>query len=493
MKLAEILNGIAVVGSDIVVTGLTLNSREVQPGFVFLAVSGSKAHGLAFAEQAIENGAAAIVYDIKGSDRQLPAVGDVPLYIGVENLRDWVGIIAARFYRNPTRSMQVIGITGTNGKTSCSQFLAQLIPACGVIGTLGWGIPGSLQATHNTTPDAVSLQRIMATFVARKMSAVAMEVSSHGLEQGRTNGIIFTGAVFTNISRDHLDYHGSMDAYINSKLALLSKPALKFVVINDDDAYSERILAAVKANTKIWKFSVNDRPAKRTCVTAVNVKHSLAGMQFDVRWSGQTAMVSAPVFGEFNLENIMAVLTTLLAMGYPLAQVVEGIRQLRPVAGRMECFAMTGLPRVFVDYAHTPAALAKVLADLRRHSQGALWAVFGCGGDRDRGKRAQMGRIAEQWADHVVLTSDNPRSENANRIVNDIMSGMKAKKVQVITDRRQAITQAVRQAAEGDTVLVAGKGHEDYQEINGTKIPFSDVEVIQQLFKAHAGTTPQCN
>ncbi len=482
MKLGELLKGLAVVETDMPVSGLALNSADVQPGYVFLAVAGDKQHGLAFADQAFQKGAVAVIYDNKGGGKKLAESNSKRHYIAVDKLREQAGLIASRFYEHPTRLLQVIGITGTNGKTSCSQFLAQVMPACGVIGTLGWGIPGDLRKTRNTTPDALLLQKIMSGFVEREIHSVAMEVSSHGLEQGRINGIIFTGAVFTNISRDHLDYHGSMEAYVRSKLALLKKPELKFVVVNRDDAYYERIIAAVEPGIRIWTFSAGGKQADQgQCLTAANVKHGNAGLEFDVVWSGQSAAVKAPVFGEFNLENIMAVLTTLLALDYSLADAADKIGLIQPVVGRMERFSAVGKPSVFVDYAHTPDALQKVLTDLRRHSKGALWVVFGCGGDRDRGKRAQMGRVAEQWAEHVILTNDNPRTENAERIINDIMLGMKAADVQVITDRATAISRAIDRANPADTVLVAGKGHEDYQEINGVQIPYSDAVVVKEL------------
>lgn len=490
MKLAELLKGIAAVESDIGVTGLALNSSDVEPGYVFLAVAGEAQHGLIFAEQAIEKGAAVIVYELHGGADKLPQQRHNHLYIGVKNLREQLGEIASRFYRQPTRCLHVIGITGTNGKTSCSQFLAQVIPACGVIGTLGWGVPGFLRKTANTTPDALLLQRIMSDFVEQKITSVAMEVSSHGLAQGRVNGIVFSGAVFTNFSRDHLDYHGSMEAYVRAKLTLLQKPELKFVVVNADDAYSEQVIAAVKPGVAIWTFSAAGKNAHRDlCVSAAKVMHSSAGLQFEVFESGQRLAVKAPVFGEFNLENVMAVLTTLRAMGYPLADAAERMSLLQPVAGRMECIkaATDKQPLVFVDYAHTPDALAKVLAALRQHCAGLLWVVFGCGGDRDRGKRAQMGRIAEQWADHIVLTNDNPRSENAQRIIDDIQTGMDNSEALVIADRKQAITWAIEQAGQGDTVLIAGKGHEDYQEINGVRIPFSDTELVKQLLNPCGG------
>lgn len=487
MWLSELLKGIAPVAEDRRLTGLSLDSRELSAGEVFIALSGAKQHGLTHAGPAIARGACAVLFDPTGGGKDMIGqFGGVPL-VPVENLSLWLGEIASRFYDNPSRRLDVIGITGTNGKTSCSQFLSQLLEACGIIGTLGWGEWGKLNHTYNTTPDALAVQRILAELAKDKKQSVAMEVSSHGLEQGRVNGVRFAGAVLTNISRDHLDYHGSMKAYVEAKLILFAKPDLRFAVVNLDDGYSDRILAAVPEHAALWGFSVKGRhmPAGET-LAAENVRHRQDGTEFDVRWRGESRQVTVPLFGDFNIENVMAVLAVMLAMGHALDESTKRLRSIKPVTGRMERFGGEHEPVVFVDYAHTPDALEKVLASVRKHCTAQLWVVFGCGGNRDKGKRAEMGASAEQWADHIVITDDNPRFENGEDIVNDILSGCRTNKIEVMRDRDLAIQTAITRARVDDYVVIAGKGHEQYQEINGVKLPFSDAIAVEAALKIRA-------
>jgi len=512
LRLTDLLNGLALIPdqSDMPILGLALDSRAIVCGDAFIALAGAKQHGLAHGEQAIKNGACAVIFDPAGNGRQLAdalkstASTPVPM-IPVENLGLKLGELAGRFYGDPSRSMTVIGITGTNGKTSCSQFLSQMLDDCGVIGTLGWGEWGKLNKTLNTTPDALAIQKILAELLKNKKHTVAMEVSSHGLEQGRVNGVIFKGAVFTNISRDHLDYHGTMDAYVQTKLELLNKPGLAFAVVNSDDGYSERIIAAVPESVQLWQFSVKGKTANSgRCVNAENIVHKTDGIEFDVRYLDQLQRVNVPLFGDFNVENVLAVLTVMLAMGISLHDAAEKLAGIKPVAGRMERFGAETDPLIFVDYAHTPDALDKVLSSLRKHCKQALWVVFGCGGNRDAGKRPQMGKIAQQWADHVVITDDNPRYENGLDIVNDILAGcssttgngesvatdkepVRPAKVEVIQNREQAIQKVVASAAKNDYIVIAGKGHEQYQESEGVCVPFSDSQVVMDaLSRRHA-------
>ncbi|MDD5275467.1 MAG: UDP-N-acetylmuramoyl-L-alanyl-D-glutamate--2,6-diaminopimelate ligase [Methylovulum sp.] len=489
MTLHELLTGLVwVQADDRVISGIELDSRKVVEGNVFVALTGAMQHGLNHLGQAVNNGACAVIFDPAGQGQQLAddyiSFGEPeekPPMIAIANLGGVIGIIAARFYGNPSQLIDVIGITGTNGKTSCSQFLGQLLDDCGIIGTLGWGEWGKLDKTVNTTPDALSVQQMLAALMAGKKQTVAMEVSSHGLEQGRVNGVRFKGAVFTNISRDHLDYHGTMEAYLQAKLALLDKPGLAFVVVNLDDATSGRIIAEVPKTAVVWGVSVNGKvlTSGGESLVAQHIVHKPNGIEFDVRWRTEHQQVTVPLYGDFNIENVLVVLAVMLAMGIGFAQAVNRLAQIKPVAGRMERFGGDdGRPLVIVDYAHTPDALEKVLSSVRKHCQRGLWVVFGCGGDRDAGKRPMMGRAAEQWADHLIITDDNPRFENNQAIINDILAGCHSNKIEVIQDRAQAIQSAVTRAAKNDCIVIAGKGHEDYQDVAGVKFPFSDREIV---------------
>lgn len=485
MKLAELLTGLATVTADIEITGIALDSRQVHPGFAFIALSGAVQHGIKHAAQAVENGAAALVYDPADGGEEGAAGLSPIIKVALPGLGAKLGEIAARFYRDPSSSLDVIGVTGTNGKTSCSQFLAQALSDAGVIGTLGWGSWRQLQQTLNTTPDAVAIQAMLRELLEQGKRTVAMEVSSHGLEQGRVCGVRFKGALFTNLSRDHLDYHGSMEDYLAAKLRLFRQPELEFAVINLDDAYADEVIKQVAPGVKVWGFGGNDGlyPAIER-VWAENVEYAVDGMRFDVCWRDQTVLVKTRIAGVFNLENLLAVLTVLLALGESLDQAASRLEGLQPVMGRMEHFGGHEQPTVFVDYAHSPDALDKLLAGLKPHCHNQLWVVFGCGGDRDKGKRAQMGAIAEKWADRVIVTDDNPRSEAPEAIVADILKGCSRDSVSVTHDRQSAIRIAIEQADLGDCIVVAGKGHEDYQEIKGERLPFSDHQVVRQALMA---------
>ena len=484
MNLSELLKGITeeTVNAEynFVIEGLTLDSREVKKGFVFIALYGSKDHGLKYAEQAIKSGALAVLYDPQGSEKfQLEKLNS-PLF-RVKELNLKLGLIADRFYQSPSEKIEVIGITGTNGKTTCSQFLLQLIPGCGVVGTLGWGSTESINKTINTTPDALTLQKILSYFVATQKQTVVMEVSSHGLQQGRVNNINFKGALFTNLSRDHLDYHETMEAYLTVKLSLFKQTGLEYAVVNADDTHSERFLAVVDNKTKCWAYSVSGKQmATAENISAQKIKYSLEGITFLLCWRQQKIPVKTDISGDFNLENILAVITVLLAQGYDLSSVLKNISRLKAVPGRMERFGGNKQPPVFVDYAHTPDALEKVLQSLKKQCQGKIWLVFGCGGNRDTGKRAEMGAIASNLADKLIITSDNPRFESSDIIFNDIKKGCLNNNFVVIQSREEAIQTAIKQAKSSDCVLIAGKGHENYQEINGKKLSFSDQNVVKQ-------------
>lgn len=492
MRLKELLNGLVFLTDeelqfidDLSISGITLDSREVVAGDLFIALAGTKQHGLAYADRVIEKGASAILFDPSNDGNRIAEnITDIPL-IPVENLGFVLGKLAAKFYGDPSQGLDVIGITGTNGKTSCSQFLGQLLDGSGIIGTLGWGKWGQLDKTINTTPDALTVQQILASFDKSKTKAVAMEVSSHGLDQGRVNGVYFKGAVFTNISRDHLDYHGTMENYLSAKLKLLDAPGLEFVVINLDDANSIQIVKSVPQSVTIWGVSTKAKSIGRgVSVIADEVRHTSVGTEFTVHWQGFVQQIKTPLFGDFNVENLLCVLGVMLALGESLADIAKKMQALKPVTGRLEpCSTKSNGLNVFIDYAHTPDALHRVLASLRKHYQQSLWVVFGCGGNRDAGKRPQMGSIAEQWADRVIVTDDNPRFENNMEIANQVLAGCSSNKVVLIQDRKQAIRHAIANAAENDCIVIAGKGHETYQEISGVQYAFNDKQIAEQALQ----------
>lgn len=479
MKISDFLD----FDSDLDIADLTLNSKDVAQNSIFIALRGANHHGLDYAKSAIEKGAIAILFDKEDAKLadEILANSNV-LKIPVAELAKNLGEIAARFYGQPSQKMNVIGITGTNGKTSCSQFLAQVLENSAVIGTIGWGKLGNLYETLNTTPDALAIQKMLSTLQNENIENVAMEVSSHGLAQGRTNGVQFKGAIFTNFSRDHLDYHKTLEAYLETKLKLFDSPNLEFAVVNLDDEMSDKIIAAIPENVDIVGVTTQNKIAPRgQTLAAENIILNLSGIQFDAVWQNQKQVCHVPLIGKFNLENVLCVLATLLKLGIDSNEASARLKNLKPVAGRMEKFGgENGKPLVIVDYAHTPDALEKVLSSLRAHTTGELNLVFGCGGNRDKGKRAQMGRVAEELADYVIITDDNPRFESSEEIIQDILSGFFNNEAKVIYDRGIAIQRAIEHADSGDCVLIAGKGHEDYQEINGEKYPFSDAQYVRE-------------
>ncbi len=488
MKLSELVAGLAEVSADVEITGLALDSRQLSSGFAFIALAGAVQHGMEYVHQVLAKGAVAVIYDPAGKGAVISETLSGVNMLAVPALAQHLGEIAARFYGHPSQSVDVIGVTGTNGKTSCSQFLAQVLDCCGVIGTMGWGAWGELQNTLNTTPDVLTIQNMLNTFVVQQKKTVVMEVSSHGLQQGRVNGICFKGALFTNLSRDHLDYHGNMDDYLAAKLKLFACPSLKFVVLNLDDSSAGKLIKQCRHVLSIWGFSrkgvVN---AELETVLAKNIKHSLNGIQFDVCWQNYCRTVKTSLVGSFNLENVLAVLTVLLATGLSLDKAVQRLAVLKAINGRMEHFGGGNKPTVFVDYAHSPDALEKVLLGLRADCHNKLSVIFGCGGNRDKGKRGQMGAVAEKWADEVILTDDNPRNEQPEMIINDILSGCCTDKVRVIHDRERAIKTVIDSADKKDCIVIAGKGHEHYQEVTGVRLPFSDQQVVRKALTGWGG------
>lgn len=498
--LKELLSDIVAVNpaDDCVVSGLTLNSKTATAGDVFFALAGHKQHGLLYAAEAIQRGVNAVVWE--ADNRQTDVVmleslsKDVPL-IPVVNLKQQLGLIAERFFNEPSRQLYMIGITGTNGKTSCSHYLAQVLNAdakTGVIGTLGNGLVNQLKDATHTTPDAISLHRLLSELKAQQAQNVVMEVSSHGLSQGRVAGIAFDMAVFTNLSRDHLDYHGDMTSYGDAKKLLFEMPSLKTAIINVDDAFGREITDALQGKVDMVRYGVATQHEVE--VRASRIRVDKAGLHFDVITPWGSGIVSSGLLGRFNVSNLLAVLSALLSKGIRFEDALLRISKLTNVPGRMQRIRHDRRAAMLVvDYAHTPDALANALQSLRGHikQKGNLWCVFGCGGDRDQGKRPLMGEVAEQWSDHVIITDDNPRTEAASHIVSQILDGiLKQQAVTVIHNRKDAIEYAINHADENDVVLVAGKGHEAYQIIGQEYLPYEgDAAVIERFLAAKQQAT----
>ncbi|MCP3906653.1 MAG: UDP-N-acetylmuramoyl-L-alanyl-D-glutamate--2,6-diaminopimelate ligase [Oceanicoccus sp.] len=473
------------------VSGVELDSRQVSAGDVFLACAGFAVDGRDYIDQAIAAGAVAVLAEQNDQWANYSERNGVPVLV-VENLSQKISGIAGQFFDHPSKQLPVLAVTGTNGKTSCTQLLMQLLNAmnksCAVIGTLGTGADGAMEAGINTTPSAVAIQKLLATWLAQGISTVAMEVSSHGLEQGRVQALQFELALFTNLSRDHLDYHGSMQAYAEAKARLFKQPGLKRAVINIDDSFSGTLLNIIADDVEVIRYSVDAAKdaAKRIDVWVENISYHPDGVsaQFHSPW-GEFELHS-PLLGDFNLSNVVAAVSGLGAQGYPVATVIESLKALGTIAGRMEKISATADINVVVDYAHTPDALEKALVAIRQHSDGDVWCVFGCGGDRDQGKRPQMGEMVQRYADHIVVTSDNPRHEQASDIINEILGGIDCPSL-VEEDRAIAIEFAISNAKAGDCVLIAGKGHEDYQQVGDLRIPFSDIKQARLALAERAG------
>lgn len=468
--------------SAVLIRELTLDSRQVRPGDLFLAVPGGRQDGRSHIGDALARGAAAVAYEAEGA--AVPAGSGVPL-VPIRGLAGQLSAIAGRFYGEPSRALCLIGVTGTNGKTSVSQLLAQALDLlgerCGIIGTLGNGFHGDLQSGRYTTPDPLGVQATLARLKQAGARAVSMEVSSHGLEQGRVAALDFDVAVFTNLSRDHLDYHGTMDAYGAAKAQLFAWPGLRCRVLNLDDAFGRR-LAQETQSSRLIGYSLEDRSAQLHCR---RVHFDERGVRAEVVTPQGEGLLHSPLLGRFNLSNLLAMVGALLGLDYALDEILRVIPQLQAPVGRMQRLGGGARPLVVVDYAHTPDALEKVLEALRPHVRGRLLCLFGCGGDRDRGKRSLMATVAVRLADAVLVTDDNPRSESPEQIFADIRSGIDApEKVAYLHGRGQAIAHLIANAEESDVLLLAGKGHEDYQEINGVRQPFSDIEEAAKALSA---------
>lgn len=480
LRLAELWPSTPTMYADIVVTGLTANSREVQQGDVFVALQGLRHDARQFIPQAIAQGAVAVLCQDAASVQDS---NGIPI-IATPKLPAFLGEIAARFYQQPSQSFAVVAITGTNGKTSSAQMLAHACQYLGVksavLGTLGNGLVGEIQPSTHTTLEAIALQKKLAGFRDAKVQMVAMEASSHGLEQGRLNATNIDTAIFTNLTRDHLDYHGSMASYQQAKAILFQWTTLKNAIFNADDVVSVTYQALVAPNVRCWTYS--QQVNSTADFVALSIEPSLQGLMLTVKTPLGIVELKSPLLGRFNVSNLLAVLAGLLSINIPLDDAVRALAQVQPVRGRMQCLS-NGQITAVVDYAHTPDALEKVLQSLREHTQGQLWCVFGCGGDRDKGKRPLMAEIATRLADKVIITADNPRTEQIDNIIADIRVGVThPQKVTINADRQQAIEYALSHVQAGDLVLIAGKGHEDYQEINGVRYHFDDAEIVKHVF-----------
>ena len=480
---------LASLKSQVNIAHMTADSRRVQTDSLFVAYKGDANDGRAYIAQAIASGASAVMWEQEGftwnADWKVP---NQP----IRGLRQAVGDVASEFYGKPSDQLWMVGVTGTNGKTTCSHWLAQAFNALGrqsaVVGTLGNGLLNDLSKTSNTTPDSIVLHGLLADYLAQKVNVVAMEVSSHGLDQGRVNGVAFDIAVFTNLTRDHLDYHGDMQAYGDAKAKLFAWNGLKTAVLNRDDAFGADLAAKLAAQGKsVMTYGLNKDFLGKNDIAVNSMQLNDTGMRLDVTTPKGAATVCANVIGQFNAYNLIAVLATLLASDIALVDAVKAISTIKPVAGRMQQCGGGNQPLIVIDYAHTPDALEQVLkslsAQLAPNSQ--LICVFGCGGDRDKGKRPLMGKVSSSLASRVIVTSDNPRGESATSIIQAVMAGAN-QRMESIENRADAIKQAIKTAKKGDVVLIAGKGHENYQEIAGVKYPFNDMQVAQEALREMA-------
>ncbi|TNC81585.1 MAG: UDP-N-acetylmuramoyl-L-alanyl-D-glutamate--2,6-diaminopimelate ligase [Oleiphilus sp.] len=495
--LSRLLDGICPVPAvlDTRIHGLQIDSRQVKTGDLFIALSGENYSAQDHLQEAIEKGANAVLVEGNVLNGKVHESGQaIELYL--PNLRKVVGRLASRFFQKPANDLKVIGVTGTNGKTSVSHYIAQLLQLngfkTGVIGTLGYGFPFSdsgLSALERTTPSVIDVHRYLAEMRDSSADCVAMEVSSHGLDQGRVDEVLFEGAVFTNLTRDHLDYHGSMEEYGRAKRKLFERPGLKFAVLNIADPYSETILSALDPSVEVIGYSIKGESRSGSVFNNCSLilaepKPMDLGIYAEINMPEGRFELRSDLIGRFNLSNLMAAMGVCTGLGGSLEK-LEQASEIRPVRGRMEMIRKPGFAAVVVDYAHTPDALENLLEAVRPYCQGQLHLMFGCGGDRDPGKRAEMAKIADKLADHIVLTDDNPRTEDPKAIVEDILKGFASERgVEVIHGRATAIENLLRTAKPDDIVVLAGKGHESYQEIDHKRIDFSDIEVARKAMDA---------
>ncbi len=477
--LSEIVN--YYIDKDIMVSGLKDDSRKVNPGDLFFACKGALVDGRNFINEAVQNGAVAILCE-DAIPAKLSLSSNIPIIV-VNDLRLKLGHLAARFYDYPAKKLTMIGVTGTNGKTTITQYLALTLSklgiSCAVIGTLGGGALGELSEATNTTPGPLVLQQLLSDFVASGIKAVAMEVSSQGLAQGRVNGIDFTVGVFTNLTREHLDCHHTMENYGAQKKKLFTDYKLKYAVINGDDDFGGKLIKELQRKVELYVYTTKENILNGHAIFAKETDFTRDGMAANLVTPWGNGLLQSKLLGEFNLSNLLAVIGVLGVLSLKLEEILTHIADLKPVAGRMEFYGGGSKPLIVIDYAHTPDALEKALLSLQNYGDGSLWCIFGCGGERDRGKRKLMGGIAERYSDHIILTNDNPRFEKQEQIVDDIIGGLLCPwAVEIEYDRAIAIQYAINNAQVGDIILIAGKGHEDYQIIGGDKLRYSDRDVV---------------
>ena len=487
ITLKDLLSGIA-DAPDIVIQGIASDTRDVRQGCVFFACPGIQSHGLDYARQAVDAGAIAIVYDSEGA----PAVSqlDVPM-IRVDDLRRYLGEFANRYYEHPSRAVSVIGITGTNGKTTVAWLLSQALQlldtSCAYAGTLGYGISEVEAEEGLTTPDVIEMHRRLASFRDGGATHAAIEVSSHALTQHRIDGVTIDTAMFTNLSRDHLDYHGDMRAYAEAKAALFTVHTPRRSIISRESRFGAELAARIGSDAIVVSADPDWMPGEQSHVRLNSAKAVAGGSEIVVDTSWGQASISLPLPGRFNIENALLVLAFLLSDGVPMPGACGALENIAAPPGRLELVDGSSGPAVYIDYAHTPHALDAVLQALRPHCTGSLWCVFGCGGDRDQGKRPMMATVAEQHADRIVVTTDNPRSESPAAIIDEIVAGVSDRAdATVIEDRAAAIAWAIEQAQDTDTILVAGKGHESYQLIGTERHDFSDHAAAAANLEARA-------
>ncbi len=481
---------------------LVNDSRELNHGDIFCAVIGSAQDGREHIDQAIAAGALLVLAECKNKQQHGNVIWRKPptevlakngshqqiAIIQFYQLNHSLFALAKAYYHQPQNKMSMIGITGTNGKTSTSQLIAKLLTAngqsCAVIGTNGAGQVDDLKPINNTTPGATQLCQLLAGFVANKISHVAMEVSSHALEQRRVTNDLFNVAIFTNLSRDHLDFHQTMENYSQAKRKLFTNDNSQVAILNGDDAISQQWLTQWPSEQQVLVYGRGEKIAQyRQFIQATDIKHHHSGVSFLLKSYLGDITINSPLMADFNIDNLLAAIAVLITENITLADIANSVSSVSPIIGRMETITAANQVTAVVDYAHTPDALENALFACKQHCQGKLWLVFGCGGDRDKGKRAIMGEIAERLADHIVLTNDNPRSEAPEMIVSDILSGcQQAEKITIILDRQQAVLSTLSYAKADDFVLFAGKGHEDYILIGDKRIAYNERDVVSSFF-----------